>query len=54
MVGIYNGILDHHVPANAGSFKRVTLKVRRELRGRHSTPSLFLLLRDDEPGRPGV
>jgi N-methylhydantoinase B len=28
MVGIYNGILDHHVPANAGSFRRVTVKVR--------------------------
>jgi N-methylhydantoinase B len=28
MVGIYNGILDHHVPANAGSFRRITVKVR--------------------------
>jgi N-methylhydantoinase B len=28
MVGIYNGILDHHVPANAGSFRRITVMVR--------------------------
>lgn len=28
MVGIYNGILDHHVPANAGSFRRINVKVR--------------------------
>ncbi len=28
MVGIYNGILDHNVPANAGSFRRITIKVR--------------------------
>jgi len=28
MVGIYNAILDHTVPTNAGSFRRVTLKLR--------------------------
>jgi N-methylhydantoinase B len=28
MVGIYNSILDHTVPTNAGSFRRVTLKLR--------------------------
>ena len=28
MVGIYNGILDHHVPANAGSFRRINVMVR--------------------------
>jgi N-methylhydantoinase B len=28
MVGIYNAILDHTVPTNAGSFRRITLKLR--------------------------
>ncbi len=28
MIGIFNGILDHHVPANAGSFRRLEVKVR--------------------------
>lgn len=28
MVGIFNGILDHHVPNNSGSFRRVKLKLR--------------------------
>jgi len=28
MVGIYNGILDHTVPANAGSFRRLEILVR--------------------------
>ena len=28
MVGIYNGILDHTVPANAGSFRRVDVLLR--------------------------
>ncbi|HWL67724.1 MAG TPA: hydantoinase B/oxoprolinase family protein [Geminicoccus sp.] len=28
MVGIYNGILDHSVPANAGSFRRVDVLLR--------------------------
>lgn len=28
MIGIFNGILDHHVPANAGSFRRIEIKVR--------------------------
>ncbi len=28
MVGIYNGILDHSVPANAGSFRRVDVRLR--------------------------
>ncbi|SNB72322.1 N-methylhydantoinase B [Arboricoccus pini] len=28
MVGIYNGILDHTVPANAGSFRRIDVKLR--------------------------
>jgi N-methylhydantoinase B len=28
MVGIYNGILDHSVPANAGSFRRIDVLVR--------------------------
>ncbi len=28
MVGIYNGILDHDVPANAGSFRRIAVDVR--------------------------
>ncbi|HEX2528233.1 MAG TPA: hydantoinase B/oxoprolinase family protein [Geminicoccus sp.] len=28
MVGIYNGILDHSVPANAGSFRRVEVLLR--------------------------
>jgi N-methylhydantoinase B len=28
MIGIFNGILDHHVIANAGSFRRIDIKVR--------------------------
>ncbi len=28
MVGIYNGIIDHHVPPNAGSFRRVEILLR--------------------------
>ncbi len=28
MVGIYNGIIDHTVPANAGSFRRITIELR--------------------------
>ncbi|HRY22950.1 MAG: hydantoinase B/oxoprolinase family protein [Geminicoccaceae bacterium] len=28
MVGIYNGIIDHTVPANAGSFRRIDIKLR--------------------------
>lgn len=28
MIGIFNAILDHHVQANAGSFRRVDVKVR--------------------------
>ncbi len=28
MVGIFNGIMDHGVPANAGSFRRLDIKVR--------------------------
>ena len=28
MIGVFNGILDHSVPANAGSFRRVDVKVR--------------------------
>lgn len=28
MIGIFNGILDHHVVANAGSFRRIDVKVR--------------------------
>ncbi len=28
MVGIFNGIMDHGVPANAGSFRRLEIKVR--------------------------
>jgi N-methylhydantoinase B len=28
MVGIFNGIMDHSVPANAGSFRRLDIKVR--------------------------
>jgi N-methylhydantoinase B len=28
MVGIYNGILDHTVPANAGSFRRIEILIR--------------------------
>jgi len=28
MVGIFNGILDHSVPANAGSFRRIDVKIR--------------------------
>lgn len=28
MVGIYNGILDHTVPPNAGSFRRIEVKLR--------------------------
>jgi N-methylhydantoinase B len=28
MVGIYNGIIDHTVPANAGSFRRIDIQLR--------------------------
>ncbi|CAN7348913.1 hydantoinase B/oxoprolinase family protein [Mesorhizobium sp. LjNodule214] len=28
MIGIFNGILDHHVTANAGSFRRIDIRVR--------------------------
>jgi N-methylhydantoinase B len=28
MVGVFNGIMDHGVPANAGSFRRLDIKVR--------------------------
>ncbi|MER8764835.1 MULTISPECIES: hydantoinase B/oxoprolinase family protein [unclassified Mesorhizobium] len=28
MIGIFNGILDHHVTANAGSFRRIEIRVR--------------------------
>ncbi|MER8484260.1 hydantoinase B/oxoprolinase family protein [Mesorhizobium sp. M1322] len=28
MIGIFNGILDHHVTANAGSFRRIDIRLR--------------------------
>src|SRR5690606_19441684 len=28
MIGVFNAIMDHHVPANAGSFRRIDVKVR--------------------------
>ncbi|WP_352572038.1 hydantoinase B/oxoprolinase family protein [Mesorhizobium sp. M0074] len=28
MIGIFNGILDHHVTANAGSFRRIEIRLR--------------------------
>ena len=28
MIGVFNGILDHHVHANAGSFRRIKVRVR--------------------------
>ena len=28
MIGVFNAIMDHHVPANAGSFRRIEVKVR--------------------------
>jgi N-methylhydantoinase B len=54
MVGIYNGIVDHHVPANAGSFRRINVKVRENCAVGIPAPPLFLLRRHDEPRRPGV
>ena len=51
MIGVFNSI-DHTVPTNAGSFRRIERAAARGLRGRHSAPSHELLGGDHQPRRP--
>ena len=52
MVGIFNSI-DHSVPKNAGTFRRIDIHLARELRGRHPPASDVLLGRDHQCRRSG-
>ena len=52
MIGIFNGINAADVPTNAGSFRRVRVHLKGELRRRHSEPSDELLGGDDQRCRP--
>ena len=51
MIGVFNSI-GASVPPNAGSFRRIAVRLRENCVGRHPAPSHELLGRDHQPRRP--